>query len=173
MSHKLIGVNWGGVQSATQSDAPNYLTTLKDLVDQDPQFKSILHPLIRSNDATVSPQLTMNSVPPVQGPQTSHAQMILGGCNPRVVQKVLKKSERKLQRCISKKVKANVESIGQISLAWSVDGRGKPRNLRVSKSILKNDNIAGCLQKGLQDLSFPKLGAVKCMVRQKIRVLPK
>ena len=55
----------GGVQSATQSDAPNYLTTLKDLVDQDPQFESILRPLIRSNDATVSPGLTMAAVPPV------------------------------------------------------------------------------------------------------------
>lgn len=50
-THKLIGLNWGGVVTENQTDGVNYLTTLRDLVEDEPAFAAVLTPLIESRPA--------------------------------------------------------------------------------------------------------------------------
>ena len=53
LTHKMIGVNWGGVAAEDQSDAPNYLTTLRDLVESEPEFAELLLPLVEGRGGEI------------------------------------------------------------------------------------------------------------------------
>ena len=44
-THELIGVNWGGVAAKNQTDAPNYLTTMRDLAEREPEFGALFEAL--------------------------------------------------------------------------------------------------------------------------------
>jgi len=45
-TYELIGVNWGGVAAPDQTDAPNYLTTMRDLAERSPEFAQLFEELM-------------------------------------------------------------------------------------------------------------------------------
>lgn len=74
-THELIGINWGGVAAPDQTDAPNYLTTMRDLVEREPSFAQLFDELQALQPTQEDP---MSLPAPSELPVSEHCARLAG-----------------------------------------------------------------------------------------------
>lgn len=81
---------------------------------------------------------------------------LIGEINPNLVKKVISKNQYDLQLCYELALRRNGQAKGRMQWRWRIDTRGKPSDIALVSSAIKDEPMKRCVRKKIAKWSFPR-----------------